>query len=703
MLFCWILDLCRKEEKRLNEKLSFSVTGIELLNESNDSQFATLKIDAFASGDNSHSLYVSEQALRNAAETILEKPIVWKYSPITDDAMSHEKEEYAVGFVPKDTTIDFRTLDDGRVMMSIIGKLWTKYSGKLMEIFQRDKSKSVSVEIEVLDKKNESDFGMPEILAFCYRCITVLGQIVRPAIQGAKADLIAFAIQEEASYQEAYSKEFSNKYADIDFTIPRKVKLNAQKSLDEHKKKGINGNSVHLAMARFLTKNEKATPEKIKSMAQFFDRKVQYDEITIGFYGGKAGCGWSKDIMSKIDDIDSKQLSYFSEDNNVITFPYSKIEDAPENMKKLDGVSLTLDQINQIAKVADEIGVNKEKNGYAIAKSQFKKSHKIKDGKWVKMADEEGNIELNSKKKEDNSVKVEKTELIKNAEIKFSLTSSQIVQILNSALSEFKYGENNWEKYWVYSFDNEYSYVRDSEDGKSYRMKYSIENLKAKVDVESKEEVIEGSPLPISEEKYIPEFSDEEDDNNPEDEKGVSEKDGNKINQENMSLDGNLDVSAYLGFLENATDVSEEMTAKYKASDGTLNHEMIHKMAYNKMCKMAEDLKKAQEDKDVYMAEIETLKKFKKDTESKQFACELESTFAEVSEVLPKEEVDKFREESINYSLDTISELQNKIKAVAFSYTGKSKKIDDGITRFANSWVNQKSEKDYTNGWIGKA
>ena len=687
----------------MNEKLSFSVTGIELLNESNDSQFATLKIDAFASGDNSHSLYVSEQALRNAAETILEKPIVWKYSPITDDAMSHEKEEYAVGFVPKDTTIDFRTLDDGRVMMSIIGKLWTKYSGKLMEIFQRDKSKSVSVEIEVLDKKNESDFGMPEILAFCYRCITVLGQIVRPAIQGAKADLIAFAIQEEASYQEAYSKEFSNKYADIDFTIPRKVKLNAQKSLDEHKKKGINGNSVHLAMARFLTKNEKATPEKIKSMAQFFDRKVQYDEITIGFYGGKAGCGWSKDIMSKIDDIDSKQLSYFSEDNNVITFPYSKIEDAPENMKKLDGVSLTLDQINQIAKVADEIGVNKEKNGYAIAKSQFKKSHKIKDGKWVKMADEEGNIELNSKKKADNSVKVEKTELIKNAEIKFSLTSSQIVQILNSALSEFKYGENNWEKYWVYSFDNEYSYVRDSEDAKSYRMKYSIENLKAKVDVESKEEVIEGSPLPISEEKYIPEFSDEEDDNNPEDEKGVSEKDGNKINQENMSLDGNLDVSAYLGFLENATDVSEEMTAKYKASDGTLNHEMIHKMAYNKMCKMAEDLKKAQEDKDVYMAEIETLKKFKKDTESKQFACELESTFAEVSEVLPKEEVDKFREESINYSLDTISELQNKIKAVAFSYTGKSKKIDDGITRFANSWVNQKSEKDYTNGWIGKA
>lgn len=813
----------------MTKKLTFSVENIELLEESNNSQFATLKIDAFATGENAHDLYVSEDALRNAAKTILEKPIVWKYSPISDDAMSHEKEECAVGFIPKDTAIDFRTLDDGRIMMSIVGKLWTRYSGKLMEIFQRDKSKSVSVEIEVLEENKKSLYGISEIVAFCFRCITILGQMVRPAIPGAKADLVAFAIQEEQEYQEAYSREFSNKYADVDFTIPKKVKSNAQKSLNEYKEKGVNANSAHLAMARFLTKNEKATPEKIKSMSQFFNRKVNYDDITMGFYGAKAGNEWSKDIMSKIDEIDNKQLSYFAEDN-VITFPYSKIEDAPENMKKLDGVSLTLDQINQIAKVADKIGVSKEKNGYAIAKSQFKKSHKIEDGRWVKMSDEEGEIEefskedwgkgkslsinkskdkvsetswgdinkselknkildagnykslvksayllveegwqdhpseslkypvmqivdgtlvynkhalsvalgrakgqneaavvskvesimnkleLNSKKKEDNSVKVKKTELIKNAEVKFSLTSAQIVEILNNDLSEFKYGENNWEKYWVYSFDNEYAYVKDSEDGKCYRMKYAIEGLKAEVDTEGKEEVIEGAPLPVAEEKYIPEFAEEI----PEEEKKEQEKEGEdkketpeeekkeeveekkENKEEKMSLDGNLDVSAYLAFLENATDVAEGITDKYK-TDGEFDYAKIFSMSKEKMCKMAEDLKKAQEDKDVYMAELENLKKFKKDTEDKQFACELESTFAEVSDVLPKEEVNKFREESVNYSLENIGELQNKIKAVAFSYTGKSKKVDDGITRFALSWVTHDQDKDYSNGWVGKA
>lgn len=167
-----------------------------------------------------------------------------------------------------------------------------------------------------------------------------------------------------------------------------------------------------------------------------------------------------------------------------------------------------------------------------------------------------------------------------------------------------------------------------------------------------------------------------------------------------MSLDGNLDVSAYLGFLENATEVSEEMAAKYKETDGTLKHEVIHRAAYDKMCKMANDLKKAEEDKDVYMSEIKDLREFKNKTEKEKFNYELETTFAEVSDVLPKEELKNFREESVNYSLENLDELQNKIKAVAFSYTGKAKKFDDGINRVALSWANQESSIDLTHGWV---
>ena len=41
-----------------------------------------------------------------------------------------------------------------------MGKLWKRYSGRMFEIFQRDKSKAVSVEIEALDVVQNEKFVM---------------------------------------------------------------------------------------------------------------------------------------------------------------------------------------------------------------------------------------------------------------------------------------------------------------------------------------------------------------------------------------------------------------------------------------------------------------------------------------------------------------------------------------------------------------
>ena len=123
----------------MSEKLSFAIENMELIEEANNSQFATLKIDAFASGKNRHDLFISEDTLRKTATTILQKPIVWAYSRVTDDATGHSEDELPCGFVPHDSPIEFRKLEDGRTMMSVIGKLWTRYSGKMMDIFERDR------------------------------------------------------------------------------------------------------------------------------------------------------------------------------------------------------------------------------------------------------------------------------------------------------------------------------------------------------------------------------------------------------------------------------------------------------------------------------------------------------------------------------------------------------------------------------------
>jgi hypothetical protein len=99
----------------------------------------------------------------------------------------------------------------------------------------------------------------------------------------------------------------------------------------------------------------------------------------------------------QFSDEYKEALKEFSEEDNLITFPYSKLEDANPAILGIDP-KVTLEQANSIARAAESIGSDENKNGWAIAISQFKKSHKVVDGRWVKkeqaeMSDEGGDPE----------------------------------------------------------------------------------------------------------------------------------------------------------------------------------------------------------------------------------------------------------------------------------------------------------------------
>jgi hypothetical protein len=85
--------------------------------------------------------------------------------------------------------------------------------------------------------------------------------------------------------------------------------------------------------------------------------------------------------------------------------------------------------------------------------------------------------------------------------VEFGLTTQQTMEILNSAVSEFKYGEHDWRKYWVSDFDETYAYVYDYEEEKMFRCTYTVADNVASVDVESKTEVIRGGYEVVGEEK----------------------------------------------------------------------------------------------------------------------------------------------------------------------------------------------------------
>ena len=533
----------------MTEKISFAIDNVDVIDESENSQFATLKIDAFASGNNRHDLYVAPETLKRTAKSILQKPLVWLFDKTTQDATTHSELEIPCGFVPADSPLEFRELEDGRTMLTVVGKLWKRYSGKLLDIFLRDgKTKNVSVEIEVYESVITGGFSK-EIRDFAYYCITILGMGVVPAIPGAKADMVAFAAKEKEDYELALQSITFSKYSELDFKIPESIKKNSLKGLELHKTHNLGGTGVSLTLARHLSKNDDVSPDKVRLIHKYLkshvdrerdDKTPDGEYVSWMLHGGSDAYQWSKKLVEDLDEIDKRRLSFFTENN-------SKEEMAMPDVE------------------------------------EKKKLEEEQDKKEEKMAEEEMPVEKPEEKKEEMAA--EKPE-------------------------------------------------------------------------EKKEE---------EEEKT------EEKEEKPE---------------EKMSLDNNLDVKAMLAMIEGETEDYQKLCDMGEGVDfGMLSHAL-----YKKMCKMSEEGK-------AYMSELEGLRKFKADVDAEKFMYAVESTLKDVSDVLPHAELEKAREQSKDFSIDTIDAWKNGVKALAFSFTKNEKKPEDNIVRMGLPFSNE-SRKNTSSPWV---
>lgn len=343
------------------KKISFAIENAEMIKENPDSNFALLALDFFASGDNLHDMYVSEETLLRTADTIKNTPLVWQYDSTLDDAYTHSPDEVPCGFVPESSVITNKKLEDGRTMLSTIAYVWKRYTGPLLSFFKRDGGKKpVSVEMSVYKTQPKGD--KTELLDFRYEGITVLGTYVTPAIPMANASVLSFAKE----YEDDLEKEFS--FTEI--IIPNKIRENAEKGLEIRKEEG-GGTSTGVAFARFLTKNKIISTEKVKEINNYFSTH-EHSQGTLDWFlfGGDYSKEWAKRMSEKIDE-------------GLVTFPYKSKTDINPALKGITP-PISLGQANAIARQADSIGSDKEKNGWAIAISSFKKTHHVENGKWVK-------------------------------------------------------------------------------------------------------------------------------------------------------------------------------------------------------------------------------------------------------------------------------------------------------------------------------
>ena len=107
----------------LLNKVKFSIDKLEIIEVANKSQFAKAKVDFFSSGNNAHNMPVKEETLRKYADTILGKPLVYVIERgffKKEDFGEHDELEIPMGYFRENETIEFRELEDGRVMASAV-------------------------------------------------------------------------------------------------------------------------------------------------------------------------------------------------------------------------------------------------------------------------------------------------------------------------------------------------------------------------------------------------------------------------------------------------------------------------------------------------------------------------------------------------------------------------------------------------------
>lgn len=153
------------------------------------------RLRCFADGRTSHGWKFTLESVQKAAFTLLGKPILWAYNFWQDDANGHDEDETPCGFIPNDEKLaDIQFVYDeeyNKTFVEVNCYIWKVYAEKLVEIFERtDGVKDVSSELWIINQDKDDEYLVTD---FCFTGVTILGEHVNPAVQGADITVVKFS------------------------------------------------------------------------------------------------------------------------------------------------------------------------------------------------------------------------------------------------------------------------------------------------------------------------------------------------------------------------------------------------------------------------------------------------------------------------------------------------------------------------------
>lgn len=175
-----------------------------------------LEIWVVSEGNNSHNMPISRDAIIKSANSIIGKPVLYKYSVKNDDFMAHEIDEISCGVLAlSNADYYYKEDNDGKFWLVCKAYIWKMYYPEVEDIFKRDEQKAISMEILVVDSEVDEDNNETQINTFSFTGITLLGNTYRPAIANAKATVEKFSEMVKETERLVYSNKLNHEEKEV--------------------------------------------------------------------------------------------------------------------------------------------------------------------------------------------------------------------------------------------------------------------------------------------------------------------------------------------------------------------------------------------------------------------------------------------------------------------------------------------------------
>lgn len=308
-------------DEKINLQFSLEEDNFKLIE--NDGYCSIAEIDFLHLGTNRNKCNISQECVEKSLQTFYNKPLLCILNnsepSLAMDFKEHarslgEKNKFiALGTIPESSQFRYVERDNGKTYLNAKVVIWKNYFPVIMNILKNRKGNvKVSIELAVIDGKQDDVTGILDIKEFRLLSCVLLGENVLEGIEGSHLEILRFSYDnDEIKKANEYYLNFS--YKNSVYEIPNEIKSIVEDELNSYKKIGKGCTNQELAFANTIINDKYINRTQLDKITKIFStikNSKKNKKLTYNILGGENMLNWITDIENgKVGGILMNSLS----------------------------------------------------------------------------------------------------------------------------------------------------------------------------------------------------------------------------------------------------------------------------------------------------------------------------------------------------------------------------------------------------------